>query len=410
MCETAEPKIDTLPNAKIGISMDFWKIVRYGFLFVIYLVSYLFPRTDTWVMTAGDGMEFKGNTKYLFLYMENHNVSEQAVWITRNHELNQKLNQQGFQSYYYPSFGAIYHSLRAERAFITHILGSLPWWCLASANVVNLWHGVPLKQIEWDTDEHHNLNILHKLAYSYLFGRLDQICITSDHLKPIFESAFQLPSEKIQPTGYPRNDVLHRPVEGALIDNVELSSDSKFLFAYIPTWRRDQKSPLSNWGISLSDMNDLLIQMNARLIIKLHPFSEPKSEYRTHSQIDIVTRTGDVYPSLTEVDCLITDYSSIYFDYLHIDNPIIFYPYDFDTYINNRGFYFEYEDAVPGPVADSDSDLFNEMRCIARGVDQYSTDRQRTLHRFFDHVDGKSARRVHEKFCNKFVSDTERTN
>lgn len=371
------------------------KIATYIALLPVYLSSFLVPRTDIWVMTGGDGSKFEGNTKYLFLHIENNNLDKDVFWISTNKQTCKKLRENGYSAFHKHSIQGIYYSFRAEKAFITHSIGSLNWWAIGSAEVINLWHGMPLKRIEWDTNEYQTRSIIYNLGYKYIIGKFDKLCISTRNFLSLFKSAFRITEDQIWCTGFPRNDSLYEEIPGSEIDQINFKDDSEFLFAYVPTWRQNQNSPLDEWGVDLDALNELLEEKNGRLIIKLHPLSTVELEPEEYERISVVNKSGDIYPTLPNVDCLITDYSSIYFDYLHLDNPIIFYPYDMASYTDQRGLYFNYQDVAPGPIVENPDGLLREMKKVLQGIDESQGERELIRQLFFDYKDGNSAKRVY---------------
>jgi CDP-glycerol glycerophosphotransferase (TagB/SpsB family) len=109
-----------------------------------------------------------------------------------------------------------------------------------------------------------------------------------------------------------------------------------------------------------------------------------------------VSAESDIYPLLREVDILITDYSSIYFDYLLLDRPVIFYPYDLLSYVaDDRNLLFDYEAMTPGPKAFDFESLLSTLSGILQDEkDEWKADRRRVLDLAFDDHDCFSTQRI----------------
>jgi CDP-glycerol glycerophosphotransferase len=107
-------------------------------------------------------------------------------------------------------------------------------------------------------------------------------------------------------------------------------------------------------------------------------------------------KSCDVYPLLTKCDLMITDYSSIFVDYIIQDKPVVFFPFDYHYYVNNaRALQFDYDDVTPGRKCFTYEDLETELRRIlVDGVDEYREKRKDVLRNFFDSVDGNSCARI----------------
>ena len=99
--------------------------------------------------------------------------------------------------------------------------------------------------------------------------------------------------------------------------------------------------------------------------------------------------------SLLETDILITDYSSSYFDYLLLNRPIIFAPFDLDSYLNQeRGFYFDYDSHTPGEKALNWDELLSCIENSVNNPDNYKKQRQKLCKEFFEYMDGKDLGRI----------------
>ena len=94
---------------------------------------------------------------------------------------------------------------------------------------------------------------------------------------------------------------------------------------------------------------------------------------------------------------LVTDYSSVYFDFLLLDRPILFAPFDLDEYRTRRNFYYEYDDVTPGPKARTWTEVMNQLDLVLEGVDAHKDDRKRVRDKFNKHQDAGSSARVAEK-------------
>jgi CDP-glycerol glycerophosphotransferase (TagB/SpsB family) len=98
---------------------------------------------------------------------------------------------------------------------------------------------------------------------------------------------------------------------------------------------------------------------------------------------------------LDEIEILITDYSGVYFDFLLLNRPIIFYPYDYGYYKNsNRGFLLNYAKNTAGKKVYNITDLKKELLNILIGNDNYKKERIKMKKRFFKYIDGRSSERL----------------
>lgn len=117
-----------------------------------------------------------------------------------------------------------------------------------------------------------------------------------------------------------------------------------------------------------------------------------------YSNILNIKTSDDPYPYLNISDVLITDYSSVYFDFLLKDKPIIFFPYDLEIYMSeSRELYYEYDSITPGPRAENMEDLIKHLEESISGKDNYEIERRRVLDMMFDYDDGHSSERLYKE-------------
>ena len=356
------------------------KYIRYlpklfkPFLFIIYSLIYFVPRNKkNWVFGSGVGMNFSDNAKYLFLYCSS--LSEiNSYWITRNKCLLKSLRNEGLNAYYKYSAKGLWLSLSSKVYVYDSRTESINHWTSAGALKVNLWHGSPLKKIDRDVSIKHSAfyignhtwglkRLMLRMYIPQCFVVSDLMIATSIKVKGYFNSAFG--SKKIEVTGYPRNDIIinpslytkHLDLEQNIIDSI--STDKAILYAptFRDTNRFERKTPIE-W----KRLNNLLEEYRTTFMIKLHRQDDSMLMKENYSNIRILDNDSDIYPLFAKVDLLITDYSSIFFDFLLTDKPILFYPYDIDNYLSkDRSMYDDYDSVTPGYKVYNFNDLYEKI-------------------------------------------------
>ena len=166
----------------------------------------------------------------------------------------------------------------------------------------------------------------------------------------------------------------------------------------MPTFR-DSESEFFN-VISLDELDAFLERQHMIRCAKLHPKSKLKKEFEEieKKNIVIIKADTDPYVFVSMSDALITDYSSIYFDYLFLDKPIIFFDYDLDAYLSeSRDMYFKYEDVTPGVKAVNQMQLESALLDIRNGNDRYAKQRKELQIKMYDHI--------HEPSCERLVHE-----
>lgn len=370
-----------------------------------------------WVFGARAGAAFADNAKYLFLHVNAHHPEIRAVWLSANRSVIATLRRHGYEAYNTYSCRGANLNRRAGVTFLTHGFGDVRLSLSGGALSVMLWHGTPLKRISWDADFGEK-PLAVRAAAGYAYRRLDLLTVASEAVVESFVSGFRVDPETIRSTGYPRNDVLSTGrsgteipgqwlgIDGAVRERVETLAREGQVWLYLPTFRRiDGASGIAE-HVDFCALDDVLADRGAHLLVKAHPFERLALGDRLRRVVKLPAAT-DVYPILPLTDGLLTDYSSVLFDYLLLDRPIVFYPYDLDYYRTERGFYYEYEDVTPGPVATEFEGLFDAFD-RAMGARSQGDDRERGEDRTgrssddgtasTDSYAGRRAR-LRERFC-----------
>lgn len=350
----------------------------------IALLAYTFPRNPKlWVFGSWAGVRFADNSRYLFLSLANSPFAGiRPVWITKDRSLARRLRTLGFQAFAKWSLRGSWSLLRAGVYLFDCRIGDLSRSTVGRAKRVNLWHGMPLKRIEHDIRQQTNVfrraydarglsRRMWRLVLPEAFERYDFVLAPSRSVARVFQSAFQVPEEQIIVGPYPRLDSFRMPTASTTAgsdaeDALQLQIDEarnhgERIVAYIPTFR-DSRPNAGPIPLDWAAVHEALQRNNARLLLKLHPVDKLRLPTLAFDTITVVSSDCDVYAFLKDVDILITDYSSVYFDYVVLDRPIIFFPYDLTDYReHSRELYFDYESITPGPRVLSSSQLVDEL-------------------------------------------------
>ena len=357
---------------------------------VLFVCSLIWPRDEKlWVFGARGGEAFLDNSKHLYLHVLESCPNVRPVWLAKDDELVAELDSRGYEAYHAHSAHGTYLNLRAELVFVSHGVADVNRWCCGGATVVCLWHGVALKQLGWD----------HAYGTGPIWWRFVQRCkhaitdrysyftVTSRAMVEPFVSAFRLDPEQVVVTGYPRNDALlgGGSVPGLAADErvremlAALPGESDVLL-YLPTYHAATEEYILD-HLDLPALDEFLARIDAYFLVKLHPSERLNADFATFDRLVPLPGTADVYSILPETDALITDYSSVYFDYLLLDKPIVFYPFDVDDYRSKRGFYLDYETVTPGPIASDFEELCSSIEAVLDD-DEYAAEREAVRNRF----------------------------
>ena len=264
----------------------------------------------------------------------------------------------------------------------------MPNWIKKPKHTIYLqtWHGTPLKKLGADIEEVHMPGTTTEKYKEIFFkesSNWDYLISPNRYSSDIFTHAFRVPADKILETGYPRNDELINSNNMGNIKKIKeslgLPKDKKIIM-YAPTWRDDEYFSIGHYKFNLKIDLDLLqnsLGEDYVILLRLH--------YLISNRIDVSRYEGFVYDlsnyhdirNLYMIsDLLITDYSSVFFDYLCLKRPIIFYTYDIDSYRDKlRGFYFDFEKEAPGPLVKTTKELIEAIK-------QYGTKFKCSVRRF----------------------------
>lgn len=297
---------------------------------------------------------------------------------------------------------------------------------LSPTTKIQLWHGVPLKKLSVHVYELECHPVVENNAFSYACVAWDfcgyhyAVCSSDFLAETIFKQVF--PGAECVVLGYPRIDVLGRDLNKDDLINVDIGaynalkkarSNGLRVVLYAPTFRDGGGDPISDSAIRLAEMNAFCKTNYIVFVLKFHPWVrglENHVKHQGYENILVVKSDTDVYPLLPLTDALVTDYSSIFFDYLMLDKPIIYYPYDFDRYVcRDRELYFEYNNTyAPGPKVYSQDDLACVLgEIVVQGGDDYKIVRDNLKVLMFKHNDFRSSERFGHFMSLKVLSEAE---
>ena len=254
--------------------------------------------------------------------------------------------------------------------------------------VIQLWHAPgAFKKFGGSVE---NASMLKKIS-----DYTDYLIITSKHIEDYYSEAFQIDKSKIRPLGLPRADYyFENHGTDSLRDNFNkkynLDPDKKIIL-YTPTFRENKEfNNVFNY-LNLDEFNRELSDEYV-LVLRLHP--KIKNFYSNEISVDGDYIDCSDYKNEQELlllsDILITDYSSIMIEFGLLNKPIVFFAYDLDNYLaNERGFYLDYKNDLPGPIVQTTDELIN---CINEGIDTSKLDS--FIKTQFDDVDGNASKRI----------------
>ena len=278
--------------------------------------------------------------------------------------------------------------------YVFYCFGRIPILPGKNQNVVQLWHGSPLKAAS------------QKMLDSYSADKLffTHIIASSDFFVSVLSQWFTFPKEKIAVCGQPRNDLLFTNT------HYDFGTYEK-LIIWLPTFRnsaqmgndssQNQVIPIFQES-DFAELNEFLRSKQVKIIVKLHPVQN----IDTYNTVDLehfvllsndefMRREMDLYRLCSQADAMITDYSSIYFDYLLLNRPIGFTEDDIDTYAGNRGFSVKNQDECkPGFRIKTKQDFYQFVNDVVTPKDDFASERANVNSWANTYTDNKSSERV----------------
>lgn len=375
------------------------KLLLYPFLKVL---SYFFPKKENvWVFGAWFGKKYADNPKTFYEYVQSNSIKTKCIWICADRKLALRIKNNGGLAYLYFSPKGLYFQLVASKVFVSHSLSAdlMPGCFNRRTSVFNFWHGMPLKKIMYDGLANNSLKQKITCKVKQIIDWQSYLISTSDITQKLMSNAFRHPLNKVLITGLPRNDVLRMPLQ---------VNDKLYNVYYMPTMRERsfEFDFFENYGLDFEKFDSILWENNIRLNIRLHPMNKiPLGTFMKIKKCKAirVDSTDDIYASITACDCLITDYSSILFDYLILDRPVLFFCFDLYDYLKHeREMYFSYENIMFGQSHSCWSDIVNSVLKIKdKGLDGNALQQFNDLKERFHNQQSKSACKNIYEFINK---------
>ena len=314
------------------------------------------------------GEDLAGNIFSLLKELDNSYKNKYKVFLTANKTKKEKisalLNSYNLKNITLVDSHSIkFFKLLAKAKYLFADTSFPPRYIKKSGQIVtNTWHGTPLKMMGRDDKEgaFSMGNIQRNLLMS------DYLIYPNEYMQQKMVSAYMLDGVykgKILNVGYPRNSIFFDKQKAEQTKKM-LGFENKTLFVYMPTWRGNLTNIQGNSQIEI--ITDYLLQIDKKmndnqvLIAKLHSFVGGQLDYSKFKHIVPMPNNYDSYEVLNSADCLITDYSSVFYDFANSGKKIILFAYDEQEYMAHRGVYMSL-DNLPFPKVKTVDQLYNEM-------------------------------------------------
>lgn len=391
-----------------------YRIGKQAMILLYRIMCLLFPvKKKRIVFSSGAGKSYAGNPRAIYEYITEQGWGRkwECIWF--------------YEKMPYPIPGAC-RQVPLKRLKYLYYMATAQIWIFDSRQpqflirrkntiYIQTWHGTPLKKLALDMDD---VFMSGESGIEEYKKNFEQNVRTWDYLisqnpfsSAVFRRAFAFQGKMLE-IGYPRNDVLfHKNTVQdirQLKEKLGLPTDKKILL-YAPTWRDDEFSGANEYhfrpALSFEDMREALGR-DYILIVKYHYLIMEAVDWSPYEGfIYTFDQSRDIAELFLVADALITDYSSVMFDYSLLGRPMYFFAYDLEKYRDElRGFYFDYDKELPGPISMTTAQLVKDIR--ESRPEDYKERYQAFCEKYNNRDDGTACKRICGLVCD-FIKNAE---
>lgn len=370
-------------------------------------------RHGHWVFGSDYGNQYREGSKYLIEYMLKEHPDYHCTFITRNPEVKAELDSKGIPCAMNFSWRGVWAITQAEAVFCTQFCDDIFFaYHKARRRYYFLVHGMPYKRAFKAVPEAFRQKYERRVSklrqWGAAFRQWLVLAFTMDDFSMVaccsefnqrWMPDFFGPGIDYPILGMPRNDAFFQP-ERMAGEKWIAQARGKFVVTYMPTHRAYGKGKATPTPFaSRPDIQQWMVEHNVLFVMKNHPnMISAMGEVQDTAAICDITRSGiDPQIACYHSDILITDYSSVWMDYLMLRRPLLFYYYD-DYEQEDEGLLFSVRDECPGHECTTEDELFALIR---RAVEDYDAMRpsDAVVRRYHKYLDGDSCRRHYEYIC-----------
>ena len=372
---------------------------------VHYRVARRLPLTDSIFFEAWKGRQYSDNPRAVFEELVRRGDERRRVWAVEHHGVEVPDGVEtvvvGSRDYY--------RALGRARSVVSN--DSMPKHYVKRPGSVygQTWHGTPLKRIGFDIENLQMANKNYLTQFAKEVAKWDALVSPNAYSTEIFRRAFRFDGRVLE-TGYPRNDVFHRPDEraartAAAADRLGIEPGKRVIL-YAPTWRDDQYDKSGRYQFAMKlDLERMYRQFkdDAVLLIRGHQLVADSVDT---SMFGGFARNVSHYPDISDLylvaDVLVTDYSSVMFDFVNTGRPMLFFTHDLEAYRDDlRGFYIDFEAEAPGPLLTHTTDVIAALTDLDRVAAEHAGRYEAFREKFASLEDGRAA----ERFVDQLLTD-----
>lgn len=360
-------------------------------------------RDSLWVFACGSGLG-EGALE-LYRFAREADPSLRLVWLARNRDELAEARRSGLTATLRSSWRGFRLTLRAQVIVVTHGLGDANRFGTHGAFILQLWHGIPLKKIQLDSPATFRgaMPSVVRALYRRSASAISLVPAASETAARRLRSAFGLPDARVVVTGDPRDDAVFGDASTArelLAKSIGAFDSDDRIILFAPTWRDGDADPVVPRSDEWRDLGEFLNASSSVLVVRPHPHSVGDygsgPEHSPRIRILPASDQSDINPVLPAVDVLVTDYSSIAFDFSLLGRPIAFLAPDVESYTATRGLYEPFPEFSGG----SEISTWAELRTLlanTAALDQLAAHAVHLAATHHEYRDGRNTERVYEE-------------
>ena len=344
------------------------------------------------------GKQYSDNLRAIDEELQRRRDRRKRIWVVRDHSVRMP---RGVRTVL--RFSPEYYDLLARSRWVVANDSIDPSYVKREQQTyLQTWHGTPLKKVGQDIEKVNFARKGYLETFAHEADKWDFLVSPNAYSSEIMTRAFQMDPARVFATGYPRNDIFYRPerVARAQAARARLGlSDQQKVILYAPTWRDDRYDDRGRYIFDLKLNVDALRERFGSthvLLLRGHHLLATRAGIPAAGGF---VRNVSSYPDIADLyliaDVLITDYSSVMFDYVNTGRPMLFFTWDLDDYRDRvRGLYFDLTEDPPGPICRTSSEVVSALDALADVQTQYADAYARFRQRFCAWEDGNAAARV----------------
>lgn len=334
-----------------------------------FLICKLFPLQDKWTFMV----TFDENTLYIYEEIKRQQLSKEIIFLYNGKQKERFDRLTGVPSFQLESFKfrdffySLYHLATSRKIIMDNYFGLLAVTKFKNeVECIQIWHAAgAIKTFGFEDLSVQSRTPRAFRRFQSVYNQFHRIVVGSDIMADRFLKAFHLPEKVILRTGIPRTDLFYNQnaKETAIKKLREKNPiiEDKKVILYAPTYR-DQELEAFHLELDIKKLQQVLRDTHV-LFLRLHPAVKGTLNLDAYDPGFVFDYTGihDTNELLFITDLLITDYSSIPYEFSILEKPMIFYAYDEKAYLGERGLWEPYSQMVPGPIARTTDEILQAI-------------------------------------------------